>query len=59
MSGYLKDPNLTPPDLVDSDFSAAGLRYAKNDKGGRCCRCRGQSANFILYYNKDLSSEEA
>ena len=30
---FLKDPNLTAPDLVESDFSAAGLSYAKNDKG--------------------------
>ena len=29
----MKDPNLTAPDLVESDFSAAGLQYAKNDKG--------------------------
>ena len=29
----MKDPNLTAPDLVESDFSAAGLPYAKNDKG--------------------------
>src|SRR5882672_1320590 len=33
ISGYMKDPNLTAPDLVESDFSAAGLQYAKNDKG--------------------------
>src|ERR1700761_3655004 len=33
LSGYLKDPNLTPPDLVESDFSVAGLQYARNDKG--------------------------
>jgi len=35
----MKDPNAHAPDLVESDFSAAGLQYAKNDKG-RCCRCR-------------------
>src|SRR5436853_3346407 len=33
ISGYMKDPNLTTPDPVESDFSAAGLQYAKNDKG--------------------------
>ena len=32
-AGFMKDPNLTAPDLVESDFSAAGLQYAKNDKG--------------------------
>ena len=33
LTGFMKDPNLTAPDLVESDFSAAGLQYAKNDKG--------------------------
>src|SRR6201991_3538278 len=33
MSPYLKDPSMTLPDLVESDFSAAGLQYARNDKG--------------------------
>src|ERR1700749_72784 len=33
LTPFLKDPNLTPPDLVESDFSAARLSYAKNDKG--------------------------
>ena len=29
LSGYMKDTNLTAPDLVESDFSAAGLQYAR------------------------------
>ena len=33
LSGYMKDPTLTAPDLVENDFSAAGLKYAKDDKG--------------------------
>src|SRR2546423_10854368 len=33
MSAFIKDPNLTAPDLAENDFSAAGLAYAKNDKG--------------------------
>src|SRR4051794_20286861 len=33
MTPFLKDPTLTAPDLVESDFSAAGLQYARNDKG--------------------------
>ena len=33
ITDFMKDPNLTAPDLVESDFSAAGLAYAKNDKG--------------------------
>src|ERR1051325_427582 len=32
-SGFIKDPTLTDPSLTEGDFSAAGLQYAKNDKG--------------------------
>src|SRR6266851_242502 len=53
MSGYLKDPNLTAPDLVESDFSAAGLQYAKNDKG-QMLSLPWSVDYFILYYNKEL-----
>src|SRR5213075_1136570 len=28
LSGFMKDPSLTAPDLVENDFSAAGLKYA-------------------------------
>lgn len=53
MSGYLKDPNLTPPDLAESDFSAAGLQYARNDKG-QMLSLPWSVDYFILYYNKEL-----
>src|SRR5437879_11784913 len=53
MSGYLKDPNLTAPDLVESDFSAAGLQYARNDKG-QMHSLPWSVDYFILYYNKEL-----
>src|SRR3981189_1091771 len=53
LSGYLKDPNLTAPDLVESDFSAAGLQYAKNDKG-QMLSLPWSVDYFILYYNKEL-----
>jgi multiple sugar transport system substrate-binding protein len=53
MSPFLKDPNLTPPDLVDSDFSAAGQQYAKNDKG-QMLSLPWSVDYFILYYNKEL-----
>src|SRR3989440_4435606 len=53
MSGYLKDPNLTAPDLVESDFSAAGLQYAKNDKG-QMLSLPWSVDYFILYYNKEM-----
>ncbi|WP_426610415.1 ABC transporter substrate-binding protein [Bradyrhizobium sp. McL0616] len=53
MTPYLKDPTLTPPDLVESDFSAAGLQYAKNDKG-QLLSLPWSVDYFILYYNKEL-----
>jgi multiple sugar transport system substrate-binding protein len=53
LSGFMKDPNLTAPDLVESDFSAAGLQYAKTDKGEM--RSLPWSVDyFILYWNKEL-----
>src|SRR3981189_1381969 len=33
LTAFMKDPNLTAPDLVESDFSAGGLEYAKKDTG--------------------------
>src|SRR5215475_13236856 len=53
MSGYMKDPTLTAPDLVESDFSAAGLQYAKNDKG-QMLSLPWSVDYFILYYNKEM-----
>ena len=57
LSGFLKDPNLTDPSLTESDFSAAGLTYAKTDKGE--LRSLPWSVDyFILYYNKDLFAKK-
>src|SRR6476619_6318847 len=53
ISGFLKDPTLTAPDLVESDFSAAGLQYARNDKG-QMLSLPWSVDYFILYYNKEL-----
>src|SRR3954464_9192169 len=50
---FMKDPSLTAPDLVESDFSAAGLTYAKNDKG-RMLSLPWSVDYFILYYNKEI-----
>src|SRR5258708_23959180 len=33
MTPFMKDPALPAPDLVETDFSAPRLQYAKNDKG--------------------------
>ena len=52
-SGFIKDPTLTDPSLTENDFSAAGLQYAKNDKGE--LRSLPFSVDyFILYWNKEL-----
>jgi multiple sugar transport system substrate-binding protein len=53
LTPFLKDPNLTPPDLVDTDFSGAGQTYAKDDKG-RMMSLPWSVDYFILYYNKEL-----
>src|SRR6185295_12697294 len=53
LSPFMKDPALTAPDLVESDFSAAGLQYAKNDKG-QMLSLPWSVDYFILYYNKEL-----
>ena len=50
---FMKDPTLTAPDLVESDFSAAGLSYAKNDKG-QMLSLPWSVDYFILYYNKEI-----
>jgi multiple sugar transport system substrate-binding protein len=57
LSGFMKDPALTTPDLVDSDFSAAGLQYAKNDKG-EMHSLPWSVDYFILYYNKELFAKK-
>jgi multiple sugar transport system substrate-binding protein len=53
LTPFMKDPTLTAPDLVESDFSAAGLQYAKNDKG-QMLSLPWSVDYFILYYNKEL-----
>src|SRR6266853_15598 len=53
LTPFMKDPNLTAPDLKESDFSAAGLSYAKNDKG-QMLSLPWSVDYFILYYNKEI-----
>src|SRR5579871_5497240 len=53
LTPFMKDPNLTAPDLVENDFSAAGLAYAKNDKG-QMLSLPWSVDYFILYYNKEI-----
>src|SRR5258707_1302067 len=52
LTPYMKDPNLTAPDLVESDFSAAGLSYAKNDKGQMLSL--PWSVNYFLNYGGEF-----
>ncbi len=57
LSGFLKDPNLTEPDLKESDFSAAGLTYAKNEKGEM--RSLPWSVDYwVIYWNKELFAKK-
>src|SRR5881275_822656 len=58
ISGYMKDPTLTAPDLVESDFSAAGLQYAKNDKG-QMLSLPWSVDYFILYTTRSCSRRKA
>jgi multiple sugar transport system substrate-binding protein len=57
VSGFMKDPNLTAADLTESDFSAAGLQFAKPDNGPM--HSLPWSVDyFILYYNKELFAKK-
>ncbi|MBM7481080.1 MULTISPECIES: ABC transporter substrate-binding protein [Bradyrhizobium] len=53
LTPFMKDPALTAADLVEGDFSAAGLQYARNDKG-QMLSLPWSVDYFILYYNKEL-----
>ena len=53
ISGFMKDSSLTAPDLTESDFSAAGLAYSKNDKG-QMLSLPWSVDYFIMYYNKEI-----
>src|SRR4249919_2353191 len=52
-SKFIKDPNLTEASLTESDFSSAGLIYAKNQQGE--LRSLPFSVDYwIIYWNKEL-----
>jgi multiple sugar transport system substrate-binding protein len=53
LTGYMKDPNLTASDLVESDFSAAGLQFAKNERA-QMLSLPWSVDYFILYWNKEI-----
>src|SRR5450432_1946918 len=57
LSGFMKDPNLTAPDLTVDDFSAGGLKFAQNEKG-EMHSLPWSVDYFILYWNKELFAKK-
>src|SRR5438477_10191904 len=57
LTGFMKDPNLTTPDLRVDDFSAGGLQFAQNDKG-EMHSLPWSVDYFILYWNKELFAKK-
>ena len=53
ISGFIKDPSLTDPSLVESDFAGAGMTFAKDPEG--VLRSLPFSVDYwIVYWNKAL-----
>jgi len=53
ISSFLKDPSLTDPSLVESDFAEAGMKFAKDSDG--VLRSLPFSVDYwIVYWNKAL-----
>lgn len=53
IGGFLKDPSLTDPSLVETDFAEAGLTFAKDPDG--VLRSLPFSVDYwIIYWNKAL-----
>jgi multiple sugar transport system substrate-binding protein len=53
ISGFLKDPSLTDPSLIEGDFAEAGMTFAKDSKG--VLRSLPFSVDYwIIYWNKEL-----
>jgi multiple sugar transport system substrate-binding protein len=57
LTGFMKDPNLTAPDLRVDDFSAGGLQFAQNEKG-EMHSLPWSVDYFILYYNKEMFAKK-
>ncbi|CAM5766671.1 ABC transporter substrate-binding protein [Labrys miyagiensis] len=55
LTPFLKNPELTDPSLVESDFASAGLAFAK-DRNGRFGALPFSVDYWIIYWNKDLFS---
>src|SRR5216684_2711294 len=57
LTPFMKDPNLTAPDLTVDDFSAGGLQFAQNDKG-EMHSLPWSVDYFILYWNKEMFAKK-
>src|SRR5580692_684971 len=57
LTAFMKDPNLTAPDLTVDDFSAGGRQFAENDKG-EMHSLPWSVDYFILYWNKELFAKK-
>ena len=57
LTPFMKDSNLTTPDLTVDDFSAGGLRFAQNEKG-EMHSLPWSVDYFILYWNKELFAKK-
>jgi multiple sugar transport system substrate-binding protein len=57
LSALLKDASLTDPSLVESDFSSAGLLYAKN-QAGQMLSLPFSVDYWMIYWNKDLFAKK-
>lgn len=57
ISGFLKDPSLTDPSLVEGDFAEAGMLFAKDSNG--VLRSLPFSVDYwIVYWNKELFEQK-
>jgi multiple sugar transport system substrate-binding protein len=57
LTPFMKDPNLTAPDLNVDDFSAGGRQFAQNEKG-EMHSLPWSVDYFILYWNKELFAKK-
>lgn len=57
ISAFIKDPSLTEPSLTESDFSKAGMLYAKNAQG-QLLSLPFSVDYWIIYWNKDLFAKK-
>ncbi len=58
LTPFMKDPNLTTPDLTVDDFSTGGQQFAQNEKA-RCVRCRGRSIISFCIGTRSCSPKKA